>query len=51
MTDFESQRFASRPERPLRMVREPMFSGLDILAFAVSLVMVCMPLAMGAFGL
>jgi hypothetical protein len=32
-------------------VNEPLFTGLDVAAFAVALVMVCGPLAFGAFGL
>lgn len=51
MTDFDAQGPFTRPERPLRIVREPRFSGLDFAAFAVTFVMVCMPLALGAFGL
>ena len=35
----------------LRRVNEPLFTGLDVAAFAVALIMVCGPLAFGAFGL
>ena len=37
--------------RSLRRVNEPLFTGLDVAAFVVTLVMVCGPLAFGAFGL
>jgi hypothetical protein len=39
--------FSSRPRRRLRIIREPMFSGADLLAFVVILMMVCGPLLAG----
>lgn len=42
----------SFPQRSnARHLHEPAFTGLDVLAFAVTLIMVCGPLAMGAFRL
>lgn len=43
--------FAPRAGRRVRIVREPVLTGAELLAFAVILVMVCGPLALGAFGL
>lgn len=43
--------FSATAGRRLRHVNEPMFTGGDVAAFAVTLIMVCGPLAMGAFGL
>lgn len=43
--------FSARPGGRLRAVQEPAVTGLDLLAFAVILVMVCGPLALGALGL
>lgn len=37
--------------RQARVVREPSFTPGEMLAYAVILVMVCGPLALGAFGL
>lgn len=51
MTDPHTSSFPTHADRHLRMVREPMFSGLDLVAFLLALVMVCMPLALGAMGL
>lgn len=47
MSDHDPNAYGQRT----RVVREPLFTPLDVAAFAVSLVMVCMPLAFGAFGL
>jgi hypothetical protein len=40
-----------RPDRRTRIVGEPMISGKEWVAYALILVMVCGPLAFGAFGL
>ena len=40
-----------RPGRRVRIVREPALTGAEALAFALVLIMVCGPLAFGAFGL
>lgn len=40
-----------RAGRRVRIVREPVLTGAELLAFAVIFVMVCGPLALGAFGL
>jgi hypothetical protein len=37
--------------RTQRRMNEPMFTGMDVAAFVVTLIMVCGPLAMGAFRL
>ena len=60
MTDeFRDERRLAREDRDalsassapaLRHVNEPLFTGADMAAFVVTLVMVCGPLAMGAFG-
>lgn len=41
----------TRPGRRERMIREPVLTGKDMAAYAVIIVMVCGPLALGAFGL
>jgi hypothetical protein len=43
--------FSPRPGRHVRMVREPALTGGEMVAYLFILVMVCGPLAMGAFGL
>lgn len=42
--------FPARFGRSLRIMREPGFTAGDVAAFAVALIMVCGPLALGAFG-
>ena len=42
--------FSARPGRRVRIVRVPALTGLEALAYALILVMVCGPLALGAFG-
>ncbi len=51
MSDTDMNAVASSADRPLRRSREPLLSPLDLAGFAVSIAMVCGPLAMGAFGL
>ena len=52
MTDeFPGTRSAAQSDHTLRMVREPAFTGVDIAAYVVIFIMVCGPLAMGAFRL
>lgn len=46
-----SDAFAPRPGRHVRMVRESALKAGEAVAYLVILVMVCGPLAMGAFGL
>lgn len=43
--------FSARPGRRVRVVQEAPFTGLELLAYALILTMVCGPLALGAFGL
>jgi hypothetical protein len=40
-----------RSGRQERIVREPTLTGKELVAYAVILIMVCGPLALGAFGL
>jgi hypothetical protein len=40
-----------RPVRQERIVREPTLMGKELVAYAVILIMVCGPLALGALGL
>lgn len=46
-----ADRFSPRAGRRVRVVREAPFTGLELLAYAMILTMVCGPLALGAFGL
>ncbi|MCA3575212.1 MAG: hypothetical protein IOC86_14945 [Aestuariivirga sp.] len=43
--------FAAARDRRARRLGEPFFTAGDFAAYAVALVMVCGPLAFGAFGL
>ena len=47
-TDHGSYEPPTAP-RP-RHIREPLVTPLDVAAYAVALIMVCMPLALGAFA-
>ena len=47
----ENATFRTGAGHTLRIVREPAFTPLDVAAFVVTLIMVCGPLAMGAFRL
>ena len=52
--DFRAEDNASLAARrggSARLVREPFFTPGDVAAFVVTLIMVCGPLAMGAFQL
>lgn len=51
MSNAEYERSSPAADQRVRMVREPNFTPLDVAAFAVTLVMVCGPLAFGALGL
>jgi hypothetical protein len=42
--------FAAATDRRARRMGEPYFTPGDIAAYAVALIMVCGPLAFGAFG-
>ena len=45
----ENAALAARMGRSPRLAPEPAFTPLDVAAYAVTLIMVCGPLALGAF--
>lgn len=50
MSNTEHEPFSPAGDHRLRHVRESLVTPLDVAAYVVALVMVCMPLAVGAFS-
>ena len=50
MSTIDQGPYVTNDGERLRRAREPLVTPLDIAAYVVALVMVCMPLAFGAFS-